>query len=227
MGHLSMLLHLVSTTALAAVVAGGRVRGGPTPPHSQYATFDCKLRQLALDFALELQPDRRRDEVQAIADALNNATYAECRNLTIPAGVLPPAPPAPALPPSGAPGVFFVDYTTGSDDASGSVGAPLKTIAAAIAKIGRGSVGDSPAVVLRGGTHYLAATLELSTAHSGLRLLNYPNEQARASQTRTSLPFFKMAQYLDLSCVLLHAPGGGGNTRLESRTKKYYHLIYG
>ena len=45
-------------------------------------------------------------------------------------------------------------------------GAPLKTIAAAIAKIGR--VGDSQAVVLRGGTHYLDATLELSATPQGV-----------------------------------------------------------
>ena len=63
--------------------AAASVREQPNP-HDAFASFDCALRQLALEFASHLQPHRSRPELQAIADALNNDTYATCRNLTVP-----------------------------------------------------------------------------------------------------------------------------------------------
>jgi hypothetical protein len=142
-------------------------------PHAAYASFDCKLRALALEFAQDLQPFRGKDEIQEIADALNGATYAECRNLTAPEGLPAPSPPAFSLPsgPASGSGEVFVDYAKGSDTAAGTEAVPLKTIAAALAKA------SAKTIVLRGGTHYLNAPLELTAKHSGLSLMNFPKEE--------------------------------------------------
>ena len=116
---------------LASVAAVENRHAGPTNPHRAFASFDCALRRLALEFASHLQPHRSAPELQAIADALNNDTYAECRNLTVVGR--PPPLAAPAFPiPSLSGKVVYVDYVNGSDSGSGSEQAPLKSIAAAL-----------------------------------------------------------------------------------------------
>eukprot|EP01083_Nonionella_stella_P283224 963856_1 len=52
--------------------------GGPYPP-----TFDCPMRQLALEFAQEIQPWLTTDQLQEIADALNGSPEKEPKNCTI------------------------------------------------------------------------------------------------------------------------------------------------
>ena len=145
---------------------------GPPNPHDTYRSFDCALRGLALDFALELQSGRGRDEFQRIAHALNGGAYAECHNLTVPAGLSPPSPPAYPLP-AGA--RVYVDYAKGLDSNEGSEAAPLKMLAHAVEKAAHC---DPVTVVLRGGTHYLNATVQLTAKHSGLTIINYPHEEA-------------------------------------------------
>lgn len=66
---------------------------------------------------------------------------------------------------------FFVDYAHGSDSAPGTIGKPLKTIAAALALAQRES--GPVTILLRGGTHYVTHTLQLSANSSGLTLQNY------------------------------------------------------
>jgi hypothetical protein len=165
--------HLLQPAFLVALLTAGAIAPGPPNPYSTFAAFDCELRKLALDFALELQPHRGRDDMQAIADALNSATFAECRNLSIPAGVPPPSPPAPALPVG--PGVVYVAVDGSDSAAGGTISSPLRTLAAAVAKVAALPAGR--AIVLRQGTHYLAKTLELGAHHTGLRIVNYPGEQ--------------------------------------------------
>jgi hypothetical protein len=152
--------------------AAASVREQPNP-HDAFASFDCALRQLALEFASHLQPHRSRPELQAIADALNNDTYATCRNLTVPGN--PPPLSAPVFPIPSGETVIYVDQN-GSDSSAGSVTAPLRTVAAAVARVA-GKPGAT--IVLRGGTHYLAGgPLLLNATHSGLTMQNYPNETA-------------------------------------------------
>ena len=109
----------------------------------------------------------------------------ECRNLTVPAGLKPGVPPSFPLPPA----ALYVDYSAGSDAAAGTQRAPLKTVAAALARVatagGAGGAGASAgagatheAIVLRGGVHYLSATLEMTAQHSSLTLMNFPGERA-------------------------------------------------
>ena len=79
-------------------------------------------------------------------------------------------PPAPT-PATGAASSLYVDYGAGSDSAAGtSATAPLKTIAAAVGKAG--SMAAPVAVFLVGtSTHYVADTIKLTAAHSGISIV--------------------------------------------------------
>ena len=103
----------------------------------------------------------------------------------------PARPGEPQLPTGGKipppAGALFVDGVKGNDAAAGTEAAPLKTVERA-AELSL-SV-DSPTIVLRAGVHYLAATLEITPAHSGLSIRAYPGESATLSGgTPLSLQF--------------------------------------
>ena len=70
---------------------------------------------------------------------------------------------------------MYVDATKGSDTASGSADAPLKTVNAALKMC---SSTTARAIVLRAGVHFLASTLEVGADLSGLVIQNYPGEEA-------------------------------------------------
>lgn len=73
---------------------------------------------------------------------------------------------------------FVVDPSSKScsDNAVGTVGSPLCTVAAGVSKC-RGSGGPSCTVALRGGqTHRLNATISLTPSDSGLTIMGYPGD---------------------------------------------------
>jgi hypothetical protein len=83
---------------------------------------------------------------------------------------------------------LFVDPVVGDDAATGARTAPLRTIQAAADRVAAApaTVASSPyaatkTVVLRGGTHYLADTIELGPQHSGLHMLGHPGEEVVVS----------------------------------------------
>jgi hypothetical protein len=93
--------------------------------------------------------------------------------------------PPPATPPAGeatAPpaGSLYIDPTeAGNDAATGTVTAPLRTIAKALTLALLPPYGRPKAprvLVLRKGTHYLLDTLQITPALSGLRIRAYPAE---------------------------------------------------
>merc|ERR1719183_2495884 len=69
-----------------------------------------------------------------------------------------------------APDAVYVDAEIGQDSNAGTEKAPLKTVAAAVAKAPKGNV------VLREGTHFLESTLQLGSENSGLTISAYPGE---------------------------------------------------
>ena len=80
----------------------------------------------------------------------------------------PPSYPTPA-------GLVLYVDPKGDDDGDGSIEKPLRTIAAAVSKL----AGHKDATIqLRGGTHYLGATLELGPADSWLTIANADGEAA-------------------------------------------------
>lgn len=161
---------------LVAATRSSRPRAGKLDP-----AFDCAWREFALTYALELQPWMSTAQLAAIVDSLQvvvlncSAAVAAAESSLrthVPAPRPVSAPAAPSL-------SIYVDYAHGSDSAAGTEAEPLKTIAAAVAlsRVQRGAAGGGViAIVLRAGTHVLAATVALTPADSLLAFVAYPAE---------------------------------------------------
>jgi hypothetical protein len=77
---------------------------------------------------------------------------------------------------------IFVDYVRGTDTASGgSIEAPLKTVAYALGQSRQRFDGAPPTIILRGGLHFLAETVELEPVDSGLTIRGYGGEEVWVS----------------------------------------------
>ena len=138
------------------------------------------MRQLAWEYGRKLQPSR--GAFKTLYDALQ---LGAC-GVPLPLGAAPgdwsaqaqPATPAGAL-------ELLVDPVGGDDTlaAFSPVGDhPFATIAAAIATaVTARQPGQAAHVVLRGGTHFVADTIELTAAHSHLTIRNADGEAAIVS----------------------------------------------
>ena len=139
------------------------------------AAFDCAWRELAIAFAPTIVPTLTTAQLGDLMDALElealhcNATAAR----TAVAAHAPAPRPTLQLPEAG--NSIYVDFARGDDGNAGTEAAPLKTIAAGVAasRAGRPAV---PTLVLRGGTHYLAATVDLGAGDSSLTVTAFPAE---------------------------------------------------
>jgi hypothetical protein len=146
------------------------------------ASFDCAMRKLAYQYGKQLIPRMGSFESLYYALDLNDPS---CPTEMTP-GHAELSPSAwtstnAETTPSGLPGgpKIFVHATSGNDAAVGEIDTPVRTIQEAL---DRAAVADpTPAVVLRGGTHYIADSLVLTSAHSGLHLIGYPGETASVS----------------------------------------------
>ena len=146
------------------------------------ASFDCPARALALEFAAAVNPALSAAHLSSIADALNGAPEKSPANCTV---TVPPALlaaraaprfrafPAPA-------GASWYVSPAGDDGGAGTIGAPFKTVARALAA--SRAAGGGGAIVLRAGTHFVAATLALTGADSGLTIQAYGGEAAWLSR---------------------------------------------
>ena len=141
---------------------------GPSP------SFDCAMRKLAYTYGKQLLPRMGTFESLYYALDLNDPT---CTTPMV-ANSAGAATPAVATLPLGA--KLFVHPTAGKDGSkSGAIDAPLRTVQEALDRAAR--MEPTPAVVLRGGTHYIANSLLLTAAHSNLHMLGYPGEEATVS----------------------------------------------
>ena len=146
--------------------------------------LDCKMRALAVEYAAYIQPARPQSVFDAVAAALDGSREkaAGC-NVTAPRGLGAPGAsrfgPLSAAPRVGA-AAWFVDAVAGSDANAGTQAAPFKTVAAALAA-SRASPGAANQIVLRAGTHFLAATAVLGPQDSGLTVQAFPGEEAWVS----------------------------------------------
>lgn len=141
------------------------------------ADFDCAWRAAALNYALALQPWLTAADVQGIVDALAQAALGCNTTATLAAAAAHVPTPRLALPASSDATSIYVDYAHGSDSNAGTEAAPLKTLSAAVAAARTArAAGSTPAIVLRGGTHVLAATIALTPGDSGLTFSAYPGE---------------------------------------------------
>ena len=165
----------LSAAELVAATRSSRPRQGAADP-----AFDCAWRSFAVSYAAQIQPFLSPAQLQAVVDSLQvvalNCSAAAAEAADVVAAHAPSARP----PPPDAALSIFVDYARGSDaTGDGSEAKPLKTLAAAVAaaRAARGRAGGGViAVVLRGGTHVLAATIDLTPADSLLSFAAYPGE---------------------------------------------------
>lgn len=140
----------------------------PAPPAFSHAgtppgiteSFDCAARKAAYSFGQALLPSRGSFKT------LFRALQLQACNMTTPAVMDEYLPPT-YDPPEGT--VLYVDPGTRGDDTNpGTLGQPLRSIAAAVAKTAGKARGAT--VLLRGGTHYTPKTVEIGPEHSGLTI---------------------------------------------------------
>ncbi len=151
-------------------------------------SFDCRMRQLAMDYAHKIQPSLSGDHYQQIADALNGAQEAQNCNVSIPKNSrrykVPPSFPLPRS--TGA--TFYADPVNGKDSNSGSESSPFLTLEKGI-DAAKGNPGST--LVLRKGTFYLTKTIELDASDSGLTIQNYQGEEVWISGGKVIQPQWK------------------------------------
>ena len=152
-------------------------------PHTTWPSsdpqLDCKLRQLAFEYAEDLDITDQRG-LQDISDALQ---LQSCVNMTS----------RRRQPTSGnrqqqqannsrasAATAFYVSADGGSDTNPGTRQQPFRTVQRAAQAAAADRSGEVD-VLLRGGTHVLQQTLELGPQHSGTTFASFPNESATVS----------------------------------------------
>ncbi len=174
---------IVNCSRPAGCYTGASGRQPPPPPAPPPAPAalslptvetECMLRQLALEYAMHLQPQR---DHQSTHDALRLG--AGC-NISFKPRPLPP-PPAPQ---GGAKAserhasiVVHVSLNGSDETGDGSIGAPFATLHRArdAVRVHRGSGSSMVAdIVIGAGTYHLATTLELGVLDSHLRFLAAP-----------------------------------------------------
>lgn len=144
------------------------------------STFDCKMRQLAMDYARKIQPWLTTAKLQELADALNGAKEAQNCNVSVAKRGSSSSEQQTRVekaesqfPEAG--NVYFVDANKGNDAGSGTEASPLKTIAAAVEASRKAPTG-SDTIMLRKGTFYLTKTIMLDERDSGLSIKAYQGE---------------------------------------------------
>ncbi len=176
MNHVVLWLPLIAMAILATTECNGDQK-----------SFDCKMRQLALDYAHKIQPFRSKTHFQMIADALNGATEAQNCSVKVPDSYGADVKITNTLPLSaGLTKTFYVDSINGKDSNTGSVKSPFKTIVRAV--IASRFAGKYSTIVLREGTFYLTKTIELEPQDKGLTIQSYLDEEVWISGGKIITP---------------------------------------
>ena len=131
------------------------------------AATDCKGRMLAYEYGLKLLPSRK-PQLESF-DALELHTTCGVTRPTLSSGAAGIVPELRT--PSGA--TFHVDYALGSDGGPGDATSPFQTIHRALAAC-RAASASAKNILLKPGTHFLNATLELGPGDSGTTIAAAP-----------------------------------------------------
>ena len=139
-------------------------------------SFDCKMRQLGLDYASKIQTTLTSKQSQEIADALNGAREAQNCNVSVLGIASNYDKRASAFPmPHEGASTFYTDAIKGNDSNAGTMDSPFQTIAKAV--MAARAAGQYSTIVLRKGTFYLTETIELGSKDKGLTIQNYQMEE--------------------------------------------------
>ena len=176
----TMQFLLFSLVGMMAIMAPGL--------HADKTTFDCKMRQLAMDYARKIQPWLSQTKLQEIADALNGAKEAQNCNVSL-KGPAKSYDRAPSFPVPKTANTYYVDAIKGSDSNPGSMSSPFQTISKAVMTVGNPAAST---IVLRAGTFYLSDTIMLDEKLSGLTIQNFPGEEAVISGGKVIKPSWKV-----------------------------------
>lgn len=177
---------LLGAAALALAVRGGDAASSHIdegtgivsyldgPPEGVDPAFDCKWRALAYKYAQQIQP--HRGSHQSVFDALQlgavcNATPTQDARPRMSEATLRAYEGHDAVKAGSA---FFADPVHGSDSNPGTEAKPFKTVGAAL-KAARAAPKPA-AITLRAGTFFLAETLQLTAADSGISFAAYKGE---------------------------------------------------
>jgi len=158
---------------------------GAEPPKD----FDCKMRQLAADYAFKLQPFRGRREFQELVDSLNMhggspGGEAQCFETKVPDMVPEEFNPKFTLVDGQ---VVFVVAVDGDDqNGAGSLGKPFATIHRAVEETRkvRNGTAQSFTVAIRGGRYYMSETIVLGPDDVSITFQNYNGEKVWLSGAR-------------------------------------------
>ena len=185
------LLSVVFATVIALTSSKDVSVPSPVSAPAVPEDFDCPMRQLALEFAMEIQPFLASDKLQEIADALNGAEEAVNRScVTVPSQWEKKKTTPPVwddltddkinLSPS-----IYVDFNNGNDDNDGlTIKSPVKhlDIAIEIARKMNNEHGEVyKKIILRKGRHYLRKTIEITPQDNNLLITNYNKELVELS----------------------------------------------
>eukprot|EP01083_Nonionella_stella_P012567 35640_1 len=167
----TLLLHCLLYFTTLIFMCGAA--GGPYP-----ASFDCPMRQLALEFAQNIQPHLCDDQLQEIADALNGSP--EARNCSVSPQYLPFKPKHKHRMPSewkDNDTTIPTIYVSQSPDPPASV-AVFKSLQLAV-DYARETYGPTQPkkIIVMEGTYYLDDTLHLSAMDSNLIISNENNAE--------------------------------------------------
>jgi len=163
------VIVISSFLVVAADASGANIEESRVPVPG---SFDCAMRKFAYEYGKALIP--RKGDFSELYWALNlDGSDAEHCNVTHPGDDKLHMAPSATLPPD----AVFVS-PNGDADGSGSLSSPLRSlhVAVNVALYTR-----SRTVVLRGGTHFLSSTLQLTPRHSALSILAYPGEEVVVS----------------------------------------------
>ena len=150
--------------------------------HDGSGSTDCRASMLQWELSIRLMPERI--PLRDAFDALQLGTGC---------GVAPPrAPPSTSyfkpltsaeIAAGCAAGAYYVDAAGGSDAGAGSQAAPFRTFARALQATRAGGArapGLTACIVLRSGVHYLASSIVLTPADSGLTVSALAEDAAPA-----------------------------------------------
>ena len=137
----------------------------------------CRASMLQYEFSLRLQPERI--PLRDVFDALELGTLCALTPPRSPPDTSYFTPYTLAMFAAACQsGPFFVNATGGDDSSDGSKASPFATLARALSatRASRLAPGDVACIALRGGVHFLDATLNLGAADSGLLVAGYAGD---------------------------------------------------
>lgn len=148
----------------------------------------CDQRELALEYAHDIQPWLSGTQLQEIADALDGTPESQNCSVSVPLQLLDKSPSTPS---HDAPSwneshdditsLIFVDFALGHDGNDGSITAPIKHVHSALDKL-RQRLGAKyresfKKIVLRKGRHFIPFPISLGSDDSNLLMTNHDGER--------------------------------------------------